>query len=168
MYLKITQKYWSIGDKFALTDENDRQVFFAQEKVFKLLSNFDLYNLSGALLYHMEAKLKFLLSYFVIMDSAGNEIGYIREKAHWPGYRRAMMKVGNTDIKIKGGPIHMKAMIKDANGKWDKKHPIVKSTKKMFRVRDIYVAEIDEKMIDPAVGALVAIWYDKIRYGNKH
>ena len=78
------------------------------------------------------------------------------------------MKVGDTEIKIKGGPIHMKAIIKDREGKWDKKHPIVKSTKKLFRIRDIYVAEINEHMIDPAIGALVAIWYDKIRYGHKH
>ena len=35
MYLKITQKYWTIGDKFALTDENDRNVFFAKEQLWR-------------------------------------------------------------------------------------------------------------------------------------
>lgn len=168
MYLKITQKYWTIGDKFALQDEYDRSIFFAQEQLFKLLSKIDLFNTGGMLLYHMEARLTFALSHFVIMDPSLREIGYIKEKLHWPGFRKARMQVGNTEIKIKGGPIHMKAMIKDKNGKWDKKHPIVKSTKKMFRIRDIYSAEIDERMIDPAIGALVAIWYDKIRYGHKH
>ena len=168
MYLKITQKYWTIGDKFALKDENDCDVFYAKEQLFKLLSKFDLYDLHETVLYHMEAKLKFFLSYFVITSGTGFEIGFIKEKVHWPGFRRASMKVGDIDIKIKGGPIHMKAMKKDANGKWDKKHPVVKSTKKLFRIRDIYAAEIDERMIDPAVGALVAIWYDKVRYGHKH
>ena len=168
MYLQIKQKYWTIGDKFALTDENGNSVFFAQEQIFKLLSKFDLYAPSGMLLYHMEAKLKFFLSFFVISDSTGNEVGCIKEKMHWPGFRRANMQVGDIDIKIKGGPIHMKAIVKGENGKWDKKHPIVKSTKRMFAIRDIYSAEIDESKIAPAIGALVAIWYDKIRYGHKH
>lgn len=168
MYLKITQKYWTIGDKFTLKDEFDRDIFYAREQLFKLLSHIDLFDTNDAVIYHMEARFTFVLSRFVIMDPMHNEIGFIKEKVHWPGFRRAMMRVGDTDIKIKGGPIHMKAMIRGENGKWNKKEPVVKSSKKLFRIRDIYAAEIDERMIDPAIGALVAIWYDKIRYGHKH
>lgn len=168
MYIKISQKYWTLGQEFALTDENDRAIFRASNKILKLRANLNLLTLGDELLYHMEARFMHFFSYFVISDKEGKEVGFIDEKFHMPGFRRAKMKIGDTEIKIKGGPIHMKAITKDKNGKWDKKHPVVSSAKKMFRIKDTYVAQIDDERLEPALGAVVALWYDMIRYGNQH
>ena len=168
MFLKIRQKYWTLKDKFALTDENGYNVFWASSQLLKLRSNLDLYNLDGMLLYHMEARFNHMFSYYVINNSAGQQIGYIDELIHWPGFRRAKMKLGDITLKIKGGPIHMKTMLKNEKGKWDKKNPAVYSAKKLFVISDVYKVEINERLIDPSIGAIVALWYDKVRYGHKH
>lgn len=168
MILEIKQKYWSIADKFALTDANGRPLFYAQNKVLKLRGNLDLYNIGGALVYHMEAKFMHMFSYFDVFNASGARVGFIDEKIHWPSFRRAEMKVGGVTIKIKGGPIHMKALVKGADGKWQKDKPAVYSSKKVFHIADTYVVQIDERLIDPALGALVALWYDRIRHGKQH
>ncbi len=167
MKIIIRQKYFTIGNKFALTDENERPILYAEEQIFKLLANLDIFSLSDALLYHMQAKMMHFFSYFEISNGLGQVVGYIDERAHMPGFRRAKMEVDGMTFKIKGGPIHMKTVVKDENGKWDKKHPIVTSKKRLMRVADTYVVDVDESRIEPAIGAMIALWYDKVRH-KKH
>ena len=168
MELVIRQKYFTVGNKFAIENERGVPVFFAMEKLFKLRANMDIFDVHDVLLAHMEAKFMHFFSYFEISYATGRVVGALDEKMHMPFMRRAKLTYGNKACKIKAGPIHMKVIAKDERGKWDKKHPVCKSTKKLFRVADTYIVEVDEKRIDPIIGAMIALWYDKIKHNSSH
>ncbi len=168
MELVIRQKYFTIGNRFAIENGNGAPVFYASEKLFKWRANMDIFDLSGALLAHMEAKFMHFFSYFEISDATGRVVGALDEKFHMPFMRRAKLTYEDNVCKIKAGPIHMKTFAKDESGKWDKKHPVCTSTKKLSHVADTYVVEVDERRIDPIIGAMVALWYDKIKHNSSH
>ncbi len=167
MHLVIKQKYITIGDKFSISDENGQTVFYAREKLFKLLANMDIMDLNEAVLCHMQAKFFHFFSYFEIHDAQGQIVGNIDERMHMPFMRRAKMTYGDRVYKIKGGPFKMKT-IEKVDGKWDKKHPVCHAKKHVFKIADTYDVEIDEKRIDPLIGAMIALWYDKVRHGRQH
>ena len=168
MELVIRQKYFTIGNKFAIENERGEPVFYAIEKIFKIRANTDIMDVHDVLLAHMEAKFMHFFSYFEISDASGKVVGALDEKMHMPFMRRAKLTYEGRVCKIKAGPIHMKVIARDAKGKWDKKHPVCKSTKKMFRVADTYRVEVDERRIDPIIRAMVALWYDKIKHNASH
>lgn len=48
MQIIIKQKYWTIGDKFKITDENGKVVFFAERQFDRFMNNVVLFDASGA------------------------------------------------------------------------------------------------------------------------
>lgn len=167
MDVTIIQKYMSLHSKYRVEDEDGKMLCFAENEIFRLRGNMTLYTASGNALYVVEAQFMHFFSFFLLYDASHNEIGCFKEKLHMPNFRRALIKMGDVEMKFKCGPIHMKTFVKK-DGKWDKKHPVVTAKKRIMHVADKYVAHIDEKRIKPAFGILVGIYYDMIRHGNKH
>lgn len=58
MQIIIKQKYWTIGDKFKITDEKGNIVFFAERQFDRFMNNVVLFDASGAPLGRMQAELK--------------------------------------------------------------------------------------------------------------
>lgn len=168
MKLVIRQKYFAIGNKFAITNENDVPVFYAREQIMRLRANMDIMNLNEVLLAHMEAKFAHIFSYFEISNAAGDVLGNIDERMHMPFFRRAVMTFMGKKYKIKAGPVHMKVIARGEDDKWDRKNPVCRSTKRLMRIADTYTLEVDQRRIDPVIGAMIALWYDKIKHNRSH
>lgn len=47
MQIIIKQKYWTIGDKFKITDEKGNVVFFAERQFDRFMNNVVLFDASG-------------------------------------------------------------------------------------------------------------------------
>ena len=166
MLLKVRQEYFTFGNSFTVRDESDRLLYYAAQRSISTTDLLD--GTTSARIYSMQIKLMHFFSYYVLGDALGNEIGYIDERFHMPGFRRAKMAIGDRQIKIKAGPLHMKAFEKGENGKWDKKNSLVYSTKRVSHIADTYEVIVDDNRIDLRIAALVAVWYDKVRHGKKH
>lgn len=109
---------------------------------------------------------KFFTTYFEVNDAYGAKLFAIDEKLPFFCFKRAKT-VGNIDVKIKCGPIHMKAYISDGNGSYDKT-PVVRARKKILSIADTYVVDIDETRINAAYGAVIGIWYDLVKHDAQH
>lgn len=168
MRIIIRQKYFTVGNKFKITDENDAPVFFAVRQFDRVMTNVVLFDKNDVALLRVQSELKkFFTSYFEVNDMNGNKLFVIDEKLPFFRFKRAKT-VGNIDVRIKCGPIHMKAFLSDGNGGYDKKSPVVRARKKLFSIADTYVVDIDETRINPAFGAVIGVWYDLVEHGNQH
>lgn len=163
MRIIIKQKYFTVGNKFKITDENGNPVFFAVRQFDRFMSNVVLFDKNDVALLRVQAEFKKLIaSYFEVNDMNGRKIFAIDEKMPFFCFKRAKT-VGDVDVKIKCGPIHMKAYISNGNGSYDKK-PVVRARKKLLSISDTYVVDIDETRIDAAYGAVIGVWYDLVAH----
>lgn len=167
MRIIIKQKYFTIGNKFKITDENDAVVFFAVRQFDRIMSNVVLFDKNDTPLLRVQAELKkFFTTYFEVNDVYGAKLFAIDEKLPFFCFKRAKT-VGNIDVKIKCGPIHMKAYISDGSGSYDKT-PVVRARKKILSIADAYVVDIDDARIRSEYGAVIGIWYDLIKHNKTH
>ena len=163
MRIIIKQKYFTVGNKFKITDENGNPVFFAVRQFDRFMSNVVLFDKNDVALLRVQAEFKKLIaSYFEVNDMNGRKIFAIDEKMPFFCFKRAKT-VGDVDVKIKCGPIHMKAYISNSNGSYDKK-PVVRARKKLLSISDTYVVDIDETRIDAVYGAVIGVWYDLVAH----
>ncbi len=66
MTLYIRQKFFSIGDKFNITDPNGENVFEVQGQLFSFGAKLRLYDMLGRELYYVEQKVfRFLPQYYI-------------------------------------------------------------------------------------------------------
>ena len=169
MKLRIRQTYFKLGEEFNITDEANRPLFYARGKFFSIRGELAFSNANGQLIYRLVGRFMHIFSWFDILDERENVIGAIDERMHMPFMRRGIILMnGEKKIKIKCGPVHLKALMKDENGKWDKKNPVCRAKKKIMRIADTYELEFDQTRIDPAMAALVGIWYDRVKHGKQH
>lgn len=167
MQLKIKQKYFTIGNRFQISDGKDRPLFYAEEELLRLRKNINLFDLNGNLLYHLEARFGHIFSYFAILKN-GVDIGAIDEIIHFPFIKRARLSCDGAYVFIRSGPLRLKAY--EANEKWkfDRKSPIAVSNKKLMKISDTYTLEFDEKRISVPLAALIGLWYDMHHNGTQH
>jgi len=52
----IDQKFWSIGDKFTITDENGKPVFFVKEKFLTIGDRLSFMDMKGSLIFYIKQK----------------------------------------------------------------------------------------------------------------
>ena len=164
MRIIIKQKYFTVGAKFEIQDKDRQTVFFAERQWDRILANVVLFSPDGAPVARMQAALKKLFtSWFSITDSRGNEVCSIHEKLPFFCFHRAETANGALHINIKAGPFHMKAHVVTDSGKT----LAVKARKKLLSIRDTYVIDIDETVINPAYGVLVGLWYDLVCHPSR-
>ena len=166
MRIIIRQKYWTIGEKFQITDDDGKVIFYAERKFNRLMSNVTLYDQKGATLGRMVAALKkFFATWYDVFGANGQREFSIDEKLPFFAFRRAITADGSSQYKIKCGPVHMKAFVQNRDGSFDKT-PVVKARKKLLSISDTYVIDIDEQRINPVHGAFIGIWYDLVNHKN--
>ncbi|MFA9380121.1 MAG: LURP-one-related/scramblase family protein [Acetanaerobacterium sp.] len=66
MTLYIKQKFFSLGDKFSITDQNSEPVFEVVGQIFAIGAKLHLYDMLGRELYYVEQKVfRFLPQYYI-------------------------------------------------------------------------------------------------------
>jgi len=80
MRLKISQKIFTITDKFNVTDENDAIVYKVVSKLFSITNKRSVFDAEGNLLITVRRKLFRILPEFRIYDSTGQQIAKIKRK----------------------------------------------------------------------------------------
>lgn len=159
MKIIIKQKLFTVGAKFEIKTKSGETVYLAQRQWDRFMSNVVLFTPDGAPIARMQSEFKKILtSWFSITDASGNEVCAINEKFPFLCFRRAETTNGNLKLRIKAGPFHMKAFLLSSNGK----KVAVRARKKLLSIRDTYVIDIDENVINPAYGVLVGVWYDLV------
>lgn len=168
MRIIIKQKYFAIGNKFQICDDNDNVVFLAMRSWDSIRNNIELFTAQDSFVLRMQAKVRNMFStYFDVSDAFGQKVFSISESIPIFGLRRAKT-LGNIDIKIKCGPVHLKAYMRGENGKYDKKNPIVKAQKKVLKIADTYVVDVDDTRISKEYGTAIGIWYDLVAHNKSH
>lgn len=168
MRIIIKQKYFTVGDKFQICDENGNVVFLATRKFDSIMNNIELFTAQDSFVLRMQAKLRKMFStYFDVSDAFGQKVFSISESIPFFWFRHAKT-IGNIDVKIKCGPIHLKAYVRGADGKYDKKNPVVKARKRLLKIADTYVVDVDETRISKEYGTAIGIWYDMVAHNNAH
>ncbi len=168
MRIIIRQKYFAVGNKFQICDENENVVFLATRRFDSLMNNIELFTAQDSFVLRMQAKLRKMFStFFDVSDAFGQRVFSINEKLPFFGFRRAKT-IGNIDVKIKCGPIHLKAFVRGEDGKYDKKNPVVKARKKLLNIADTYIVDVDETRISAEYGTAIGIWYDMVAHNNAH
>ena len=164
MRIIVKQKFFTVGAKFEIQNEDRQTVFFAERQWDRFMTNVVLFSPDGAPVARMQSELKKVFSsWFSITDSRGNEVCAINEKLPFFCFHRAETTNGALHIKIKAGPFHMKAHLVTDSGKT----LAVKARKKLLSIRDTYIIDIDENVINPAYGVLVGLWYDLVCHPSR-
>lgn len=167
MQLYINQKYFTIGNRFAITDANGKPFFYAEGQLLKLTSECDLYDLSGMPIYKIKARLMHFFTHFEIMVN-DNVVGEFDGKIHWPFVHRTKLSLSDKyKVLIRSGVFHAKAYIADENWKIDKE-PAAVVSKKVMQIGDTYCIDFDEKKIPPALAATIGLWYEFKHHNKKH
>ena len=52
----IDQKFWTVGDKFTISDEQGNPVFFVKERVFTVGDRLSFMDLNGSLIFNIKEK----------------------------------------------------------------------------------------------------------------
>ncbi len=171
MFLQISQKYFSIGDKFRIVDENDQPKFLAQERLFRLRRNAHLFSLNNMEICRMEARIFRILPYYDLL-TGDNIVGFIKRRFELiPFVNVWYMEYNGAHYALRSAGYHCKICPAEVVGKkfkHNRKEPIATVGKKVMKVRDTYVVEFDEKILDPAIAALVGLWMDTTYHKKQH
>lgn len=168
MYLKTTQKYFAIRDKFSIVNANDVEVFFA-ESFFKFRQNCSLYTINGALVYELEAKIASIFGRYYIKDATGNPVGVLQGKAHKPFVQKWRLELGGKKYLLRSGGYHTKIFAVDDKWKYNKKTDKVGMIKKKIsKIRDTYEIDFDENRLNVSCAAICMIWMDCRFHSNQH
>lgn len=165
MQLKISQKFFSIGDRFNIVDQNDQPAFLAKESLLRFRSNCSLYNLDGSELYTIEFK---LLSLFggCFIRTHEVDVGIMDGKFHKPFVQKWHFELEGRRYIIRTGGYKCKIFEADDNWKYiDKKTPIALIQKKFFKIADTYIVDFDENTLPRHMAALIGLWMD-VRFHN--
>jgi len=170
--IKIQQKFFSFHEQFAIYDENDQAVFQARNQIVRLWNNITLFDQMGNLpLYTLRMKLSFIFAKYKVLAGdyeSPNQVGMIKEGFGF-FFTRAKVEVDNLPkIALVSGPIHLKGYLLDENGKKIKDQIVIKSTKKLLKIRDTYIIDYDETKVPSTLAALVGVWYDMVNHSGEH
>ncbi len=169
MRIIIKQKYFSLNNKYQIKDTDGNVILLAERQWDRMMSNVLLFKPEGESVARVQFELrKLLTSSCDLLDARGNLIFNVDQKLPFWKFCKAYTINGARDIKIKTGPIHMKAMMMGEDGKYDKKSPVVKVRKKILAIGDTYVVDIAEDRITSVEAMAIALWYEIVIHGNKH
>ena len=168
MFLKTTQKFFSVRNKFSIVNINDDQLFFALER-FKVRQNCTLYNMDGSVIYELECKILSIYGKYFIKDYKGNVVGTITGKFHKPFVQKWFLEINDSKFVLRSGGLHCKIFRAGENWKFDSKtDQIGYITKRIGNVKDTYEIEFDEKRLSEKHAALCMIWMDCRFHGEHH
>lgn len=168
MFLKTTQKYLAIRNKFSIVNDRDIEVFFA-ESFFKVRQNCSLFNLDGSLVWSLEAKIISLFGEYFIKDASGRQIGRLKGKFHRPFVQKWRLELGGKQYVLRSGGYHTKIFEANESFKYDKKNDKVGMiVKRVSKIRDTYEINFDENRLSVAMATLCMIWMDCRFHSNQH
>lgn len=79
MSLYIKQKIFTIGDRFAVYDQNGNEKYFVEGEIFTFGKRFHIYDLSGTELFYIEEKVFTFLPKFYIFENGTQVAEIIKE-----------------------------------------------------------------------------------------
>ena len=168
MFLKTTQKYFSMRNKFSIVDQNDTQFYFAQS-YFKIRQNCSLYTLEGALVYELECKILSLFGKYFIKDIRGDVIGMFSGKFHKPFIQKWRLEIGDKKYILRTGGFNCKVFSATDNWKYNSKTDLVGVIhKRLARIRDTYEFDFDETRLPLDLATLCMLWMDCRFHGEHH
>lgn len=171
MILQLQQKFFTIGgDKFAITDQNGKAVFYASEKLFKLRANAHLYDLTGMEVCFLEAQFSFLGKFnFLTNEMDRMPLGHMDGTFFpVPFMKKWRMEYSGKRYVVMCGPFNCKIYPADENFKYDKKVMAGHIKKSFFKVRDTYKLDFDENVLPPQIAALITLWMDMTTHNDQH
>ncbi len=160
MTLYIRQRFFSIGDRFTITDEQENPVFTVQGEIFSFGAKLHLYDLSGRELYYVEQKIfRFLPQYYIYQG--GRQCAVVNKELT---FFRPRLSVSSSmgDISIDGDFFSMSFALYLNGGL------IGSISKEFFSFTDFYRLEIPNGT-DPAFFCSLVIAIDNCLHdGNKN
>lgn len=168
MYLKTTQKYLAIKNKFSIVNEHNNEVYFA-ESFFKFRQNCSMFYPDGSLVYTLEAKFISLFGEYFIKDSTDNVVGCLKGRFHKPFVQKWRMELDGKRYVIRSGGYHTKIFQADNNWKFNKNADKVGTiVKKISKIRDTYEINFDENRLNMTLASICMIWMDCRFHSNHH
>lgn len=167
MYLKTTQKYFAIRNKFSIVNDKEEQIIFA-ENHFKLRRNCTAYLPSGSFLFELQNKTFSWFGKFFIKDELGNEIGELYGRPHKPFIQKWYLDYEGKKYILRSGGYHCKIYNCNDNWKYDKVVDLIGTISKQVKIRDTYEIDFEEDRLSVYIAGLCMLWMDCHFHYNQH
>lgn len=149
MKYKIRQKMFSLGDKFIIRDEEDRDVFIVKSQLLSIGKKLRIFDLDGNEVCYIEQQLfKFMPQYNIYIN--GERVAHIKKK--FALFKNDFEIVSNkANYYVEGDFIAYDFKI------FNDRKLIGQVSKKFFSLTDTYGVEVDEDEDRVLVFALVIV-----------
>jgi len=151
----VNQKYWSIGDRFYINDDQGRAWFSVEGKIFTIGKKMTLFDNAGNEVYFLKQKLFSIAGKWELIQNS-NVVGTFRAKIFHSPFRRVyFIESENFKYKIRGNFFAFNFRIFDVN---NGNAEVATISKKILKIRDTYVVDIPDNNLDPSpfiAGALI-------------
>lgn len=149
---QIKQRFWSVGGKFDIKDEQDQICYQVVGSVFKWFKHFEIRDATGQVVSTIERKFSWLLSRFKV-TVVGQEPFIIQKKFSWFKPRYEIENLGLEVIgdfwDMKFDLIHNGLVVARIDQEW-------------FRMTSTYqVTVYEEAYVDVTIALVIAIDYVK-------
>lgn len=134
MQLQIKQKMFSIGDKFAVTNESEEPVFFVQGKFFSLRGKRSIFDLEGNLLLVVQRKLFKLMPTFEVYNANKVRIATIKKRVSFVSKFKIFSQ--EDTYQMDGDFFGWNFVLSKNN------QPVGTLNKKLFKLTDTYILDI--------------------------
>lgn len=164
MRLLVNQKFFSVGDKFTISDEAGRPWFQVEGQFFSVGKKLWLKDMSGNEVFFLKQRLFSITGKWEI-QRGGQIIGTSKAKVfHLPFSRSHTLEGEFGKYKIKGSSFAFNFKVLDLNNGGTQIGTI---SKKILKIADTYVIDIVDEKTDPAIVVAGALIIDAVHH-RKH
>lgn len=159
MRFQVKQKIFTFADQFTIKDEQDRDYYIVEGKVFSLGRKLRLHDLNGTELYYIEQKLMKLFAEYHLYQG-GNVVATCKQKFSIFGSKFEIAS-NKGHFEIQGQPLNYNYQILN-NGR-----VIATADKKFFSFSDTYGVDINDDQEYPFILSLIIV-IDQVVHQNNN
>ena len=152
----LKQKYFSLRDKFTISDTQGTPHYQIESKIFTFPKKFWMSDMAGREIMLVRAKLLSLFGKFEFRVNEDNVIGYIKRRfAHF--VKRCTVETQYGKWKVKGNVFSWSFDVYDEN-----KNRVIEIDKKILQIADSYsVKTVDNRYDDIAIAIALCLdaWF---------
>jgi uncharacterized protein YxjI len=160
----VNQKYWTIGDRFYINDDQGRAWFSVEGKIFTIGKKMTLFDNAGAEVYFLKQKLFSLTGRWELIQNSNVKGLFRRRVFNAPFSRVYFIESENFKYKIKGNVFAFNFRIYDLN---NGNAEVATISKKILKIRDTYVVDVPDNNLDPTPFLVSALIIDATHH-KKH
>jgi uncharacterized protein YxjI len=158
---KMRQRLVSIGDDFAIENEQGAKVFKVDGKVLRIRETLNFKDMQGKKLCQIQERTLRIKDTMVVEDARGRTVAVVKKALIAPLHERYSVRIKDgPDLKVTGNILDYEYRIEEGGRK------VAEISKKWFRFTDTYGVEVAPGEDDVLILA-VTVAVDMMSHGDK-